>query len=283
MVTGLLVAAGLVMDVGSWYTDRSALQQGVDASAVSGAQFYATQSNPAGPTPPGSACPGSKSATACAIAVGGINGIKPTSQTVTTNGLTGVQVTASDKPTPFFANLFGISPTVSATATASTIGPSSAQDFLPLALTVNAANNWRQAGNVTLTYNSTDVGFAHITALGSMSCVSPAAIHTCLQFPSYCACSADTTMNLVVEPPGSGFWTEQSSDWNDVLVADGRPVVMPVYDPTSLAVLGFATVEPIASGNPANKVRVRFVRVVTSVSDQPPAPYFGTGSISITR
>ena len=60
-------------------------------------------------------------------------------------------------------------------------------------------------------------------------------------------------MNLVVEPAGSGFWTEQSSDWNDVLVADGRPVVMPVYDPATLAVLGFATVEPIASGNPANK------------------------------
>ena len=90
-------------------------------------------------------------------------------------------------------------------------------------------------------------------------------------------------MNLVVEPAGSGFWTEQSSDWNDVLVADGRPVVMPVYDPATLAVLGFATVQPIISRQPATRVRVRFVRVVTSPSNDPPAPYFGTGSISLTK
>ena len=115
--------------------------------------------------------------------------------------MTGVQITASDKPEPFFANLFGISPTISATATASTIGSSSAQDFVPLALTVNAASNWQQGGNVRLTYNSTDVGFAHIIKLssGSMNCDVPTAIHTCLQFPSYCGCSADTTMRVTLE------------------------------------------------------------------------------------
>ena len=68
-----------------------------------------------------------------------------------------------------------------------------------------------------------------------------------------------------------------------MLVADGRPVVMPVYDPATLAIVGFATVQPIISRQSRDQGSGAFVRVVTSPSNNPPAPYFGTGSISLTK
>jgi hypothetical protein len=272
-LTVLLLGAGIVLDVGGWHADAASLQEGADAAAVSGAEFYVAGSH----EPSTSPCLGQTSAVACAQHVATLNHIplNGTPQLVTTNGNTGIKVNARDtSPINFIARTVGVNPTITATSTASAIAPGSAGNIVPIAVDTDAANQWQAGTQLTLTFDRTTGGNGFVLAR-NWGCQGTSHAAGCIT--DGCGCTANVGDTLV-QNPANTWQNHQIQDAWGTLV--GTTVLAAVYD-ANLNIVGFASFI-VGSVYDDTTITLTFTgKVVPSTSGS--GQFFGTASISITQ
>jgi Flp pilus assembly protein TadG len=237
MLVALIGFGAFAVDVSGWFASRRNLQKGADPAALAGAELYAAsvtgQTLPAG-------CSGQTTATACAAYIAGLNNVATdgTPTLATSGNNTTVTVNAKDENPPIvFASIFGIHPTIRASASA-TAGPSGGGgNVMPFAFNATAASNWTSGQVVQYGYD-TQTGQASgnwgLLAIGACGGNSTTDISGCIT-PLGCQCSL---VAPVWVPASSGNkWNSNGVNNafdNNLIKVNPQPVVfVPVYDTTN--------------------------------------------------
>ena len=131
--------AGLVIDVGSWYSTQAQLQNAADAAALAGAQDLPNNSS-------------SANAAAQTLAADNVSGATVTPVTPYNGNSSEIQVTVSKRGSVLFASIFGISgPTITASAVAQSVQTQGTGGFIYAGSTACNAISIISSGKVTAT------------------------------------------------------------------------------------------------------------------------------------
>jgi hypothetical protein len=301
---------GFAVDPAGWFSDTSRLQEGADASAMSGAIYYLEQdiNQPPAPTSP---CSGQANAVACATMVAGLNNLPSGSNLTVTSSATGgfdggPSVTVSvvnPNPPNIIAKLIGITPSTHATASASIVGPGQESgDVVPMGINIDAAKNWaggsQQALDFDKSYANGDGNFFTLLK-NNFGCNGAKGLKDCIS--SGCgSCTATLGDTLNKDDgnnwdPGGGTTCSKSggeracSGWFENI---GKTFLIPVYSnepPNPDTILGFVSVTAqtcsganAGDAGDSNYICFTFNNLVTSVSAGPPGGFFGIGNAALT-
>jgi Putative Flp pilus-assembly TadE/G-like len=235
MLVAVIGLAAFAVDVSGWFASQRNMQKGADPAAVAGAEWYAD--NMAGQPLPNT-CAGESTATGCAARVAGLNSVATDgAPTLSTNGNdTTITVKVKDENPPIaFASLFGVHPTIRASA-AATAGPSGGgSNVMPFGFTAASAGNWQSGQQVDYQYGSSGSGNLGLLALGGAcgggsasdvsGCITPLGCQCSLVAPVWVQASTGTKWNST---------NVIQAFQNNLINANPQPVVfVPIYDMTN--------------------------------------------------